>query len=78
MPAPRASSHAEVISDQSVMGGEPVVRGTRIPAATIAACLAAGRSDQEIFEDYPSLPVDGIEAVRRWDSRSPPEGGITS
>ena len=57
---------AEVISDPSVMGGEPVVRGTRIPAATIAAYLAAGRTDREIFEDYPSLPVDGIEAVRRW------------
>jgi uncharacterized protein (DUF433 family) len=67
----RASSHAEVISDQSVMGGEPVVRGTRIPAATIAAYLAAGRSDREIFEDYPSLPVDGIEAVRRWRTLAP-------
>jgi uncharacterized protein (DUF433 family) len=66
MPTPRPSYYAEVIVDQSVMGGEPVVRGTRIPAVTIAAYLAAGRSDQEIFEDYPSLPVDGIEAVRRW------------
>jgi uncharacterized protein (DUF433 family) len=56
---------AEVISDPTVMGGEPVVRGTRIPAATIAAYLAAGRSDREIFEDYPGLPVDAIEAVRR-------------
>jgi uncharacterized protein (DUF433 family) len=60
------SHPAEVISDPSVMGGEPVVRGTRIPAATIAAYLAAGRTDREVFEDYPSLPVDGIEAVRRW------------
>jgi uncharacterized protein (DUF433 family) len=57
---------AEVISDPSVMSGEPVVRGTRVPAATIAAYLAAGRTDREVFEDYPSLPVDGIEAVRRW------------
>jgi uncharacterized protein (DUF433 family) len=65
MSASRPSFHAEVISDRSIMGGEPVVRGTRIPAATIAAYLAAVRSDREIFEDYPSLPVDGIEAVRR-------------
>jgi uncharacterized protein (DUF433 family) len=71
MPTPRPSSHAEVITDQSVMGGEPVVRGTRIPALTIAAYLTAGRSDQEIFEDYPSLPVDGIEAVRRWRASTP-------
>ena len=71
MPILRASSRADVISDRSVMGGEPVVRGTRIPAATIAAYLAAGRSDREIFEDYPSLPVDGIEAVRRWHALAP-------
>jgi uncharacterized protein (DUF433 family) len=66
MTTTREALRAEVISDPSVMGGEPVVRGTRIPAATINAYLAAGRTDREIFEDYPSLPVDGIEAVRRW------------
>jgi uncharacterized protein (DUF433 family) len=71
MSTARPSVRAEVISDRSIMGGEPVVRGTRIPAATIAAYLAAGRSDQEIFEDYPSLPVDGIEAVRRWRALVP-------
>lgn len=71
MPAPRSVCSAEVISDRSVMGGEPVVRGTRIPAATIVAYLAAGRSDREIFEDYPSLPVDGIEAVRCWRALAP-------
>jgi uncharacterized protein (DUF433 family) len=62
-----------VIIDQSVMGGEPVVRCTRIPALTIAAYLVAGRSNQEIFEDYPSLPVDGIAAVRRWRALTPAE-----
>jgi uncharacterized protein (DUF433 family) len=62
----RTVLRAEVTSDPSVMGGEPVIRGTRIPAATISAYLAAGRTDREIFEDYPSLPIDGIEAVRRW------------
>jgi uncharacterized protein (DUF433 family) len=56
---------AEVISDQLVMGGEPVIRGTHIPAATMVVYLAAGRTDRELFEDYPSLPVDGIETVRR-------------
>lgn len=57
---------AEVVIDQSVMSGEPVVRGTRIPAETIIAYLRAGRSAQDIFEDYPTLPLDGIEAVERW------------
>jgi uncharacterized protein (DUF433 family) len=57
---------AEIIADPSVMSGDPVVRGTRVPAATIVAYLRAGRSKREIFEDYPTLPIDGIDAVIRW------------
>lgn len=57
---------AEVVSDQSVMSGRPVVRGTRVPAETIVAYLRAGHTAQEIFEDYPSLPIDGIDAVIAW------------
>ena len=57
---------AEVVRDPTVMSGDPVVRGTRVPAETIVAYLRAGYSAQEIFADYPSLPVDGIDAVIRW------------
>jgi uncharacterized protein (DUF433 family) len=57
---------ASVVRDPSVMGGAPVIRGTRIPAETIVAYLRAGHSAQEIFEDYPSLPLDGIQAVIHW------------
>ncbi|MBV8920833.1 DUF433 domain-containing protein [Bradyrhizobium sp.] len=57
---------AEVTCDPTVMSGDPVVRGTRVPAETILAYLRAGYSPEEIFADYPSLPVDGIDAVIRW------------
>jgi len=62
----RPAMRAEVVSDPSVMSGEPVVKGTRVPAETVVAYLLAGHSPQEIFEDYPSLPIDGIDAVIRW------------
>lgn len=76
---------AEVVCDPSVMSGEPVVRGTRVPAETIVAYLRAGRSNVEIFEDYPTLPIDGIDAVIRWAEETfgpnwktsdPPEGFV--
>jgi uncharacterized protein (DUF433 family) len=57
---------AEVVADSSVMDGVPVVRGTRIPAETVLAYLRGGHSHREIFEDYPILPVDGIDSVIRW------------
>jgi uncharacterized protein (DUF433 family) len=63
-----APAPAAVVSDPSVMSGAPVIGGTRIPADTIVAYLRAGRSHREIFEDYPTLPVDGIDAVVVWAS----------
>ncbi len=51
------------------MSGQPVVAGTRIPAATILAYVNGGYSVNDIREDYPSLPPDGIDAVIRWAAR---------
>lgn len=55
-----------IVSDERTLGGMPVLSGTRIPAATIAAYLRAGHSVAEIRSDYPSLPADGIDAVETW------------
>lgn len=57
---------AEVASHSNILGGEPCVDGTRIPAMTIIAEIRAGMSDREIFDGYPGLPFDGIDAVRAW------------
>ena len=43
---------------------------TRVPAETIVAYLKAGRTNVEIFEDYPTLPIDGIAAVLRWAEKT--------
>jgi len=48
------------------MSGAPVVRGTRVQAETILTYLRAGHTSREIFEDYPSLPIDGIDAAIAW------------
>ena len=68
MAAPKrtAAVRTEVVEDPTVMSGEPVVRGTRILARTILNYLRSGYHAEEIFKDYPSLPVDGIDAVERW------------
>ncbi|GLH75196.1 hypothetical protein SSBR45G_01040 [Bradyrhizobium sp. SSBR45G] len=62
----KVAVRSDVVCDPTVMSGDPVVRGTRVPAETILAYLRAGYSAQEIFTDYPSLPIDGIDAVIRW------------
>lgn len=65
-----SAPQAEVVCDPSVMGGEPVIKGTRIPAETILAYIRGDHTVQEIFEDYPGLPLDGIDAVVRWAEKS--------
>ncbi|MBV8567588.1 MAG: DUF433 domain-containing protein [Methylobacteriaceae bacterium] len=57
---------AQIVSRPEVLGGTPCVSGTRVPAETIVAYLRAGHSAQDIFQDYPTLPIDGIDAVVRW------------
>lgn len=62
----RITGRVEVISTPGIMGGEPCISGTRIPADIILLYLRDGASRFEIFADYPSLPVGAIEAVARW------------
>ena len=66
MASARTTPQVKVTSSPDIMGGEPCVAGTRIPARTIVAYLEGGYSDSDIHADYPSLPFGGIDAVRRW------------
>jgi uncharacterized protein (DUF433 family) len=60
-------ANASVISNQRILGGTPVVAGTRVPAENVLAELRAGKAPFEIFRHYPSLPPDAIDAVLEWD-----------
>lgn len=64
--APPPPRFVEVVSDPEILGGWPVIHGTRIPAETIVACIKAGESDYDIVSAYPYMPLGGIDAVRRW------------
>ena len=49
-----------IVSDPTVVGGEPVFEGTRIPLAHIAALIAKHVPLEEIAEDYPALSRDDL------------------
>lgn len=55
-----------IVRDPAICGGDPTIRGTRIPVEMILVYLRAGCSREDIFSDYPRLPLDGIEAVIAW------------
>lgn len=63
----RLEVKARIVCEEGVLGGIPVVEGTRVPADNVLAEVRAGKSAMEVFRHYPSLPLDGIEACIRWD-----------
>jgi uncharacterized protein (DUF433 family) len=48
------------------MGGVPCVRKLRIPVATVLRLLAAGRTNQQILDDYPDLELADIRECLRF------------
>jgi uncharacterized protein (DUF433 family) len=49
-----------------VCGGNPRVKGTRIPVWTLVSFQALGMSDEKILEYYPSLTATDLENTWRY------------
>jgi uncharacterized protein (DUF433 family) len=45
-----------------ILGGKPVIRGTRISVELILNLLASGAPEDEILEDYPHISKEDIQA----------------
>jgi uncharacterized protein (DUF433 family) len=56
--------HERIEMNPKIMGGKPVVRGTRVPVELILRKLGAGMSPESILVDHPRLTHDDIDAVR--------------
>ncbi|HLY46055.1 MAG TPA: DUF433 domain-containing protein [Stellaceae bacterium] len=49
-----------------VMGGKPVIRGTRIPVELVLRKLGAGVGAEAILADHPRLTLDDIRAAQAF------------
>lgn len=50
-----------IIRDQNILGGKPIVKGTRISVNFILEELAAGVSIEDLLEGYPQLTRELIQ-----------------
>ena len=57
---------SRILSNPNVCGGEPVIKGTRIPVHIILSHLASGDDDQTILANFPKLKKEDIEACREY------------
>lgn len=50
-----------ITSDPAILGGKPIIRGTRISVAMILEWIASGASRADILRRHPHLSVEDVE-----------------
>jgi uncharacterized protein (DUF433 family) len=61
----------------AVMGGEPVITGTRVPVRTIASLIEMGETREVLREDYPHIPEEAYTVAVQWTHANPRRGRPT-
>ena len=59
-------AHERIEINPEIMGGKPVIRGTRIPVELILRKLGAGLDVATILSDHPRLTDDDIRAAQTF------------
>ena len=52
-----------IVSDKDVLLGKPCIKGTRLSVEFILKLLANGWTEEQIFQNYPRLTKEGLNAV---------------
>lgn len=66
----------QIHSDPNVLGGKPVVKGTRLSADFILELFAAGWTEDQVFEGYPHLTREALRAVFAFAAETTREGRV--
>lgn len=74
--AERAARYSQARDDYieinpDIMGGTPVLRGTRITVYSVLGRLDGGDSTDDILEDYPNLTREAIETAALYARTHP-------
>ena len=59
-------AHERIEMNPEIMGGKPVVRGTRVPVELVLRKPGAGMTAEAILADHPRLTVEDIMAARAF------------
>lgn len=63
-----------VTKNAEIRGGEPVVKGTRVPVYELAALEKGGASEAELLEAFPSVPREALGSALMWARINPRRG----
>ncbi|MFZ5864154.1 MAG: DUF433 domain-containing protein [Nitrospirota bacterium] len=63
------ASEERIVIDDRIMGGKPVIAGTRVPVQVIVGALAGGMSRDEICREYRITDAD-IQAALAYAAQA--------
>ena len=64
------SKISKIVENPEILGGKPVIEGTRISVEFVLGLLASGAGFDEILEDYPHLSKLDIQAYLEYAAKS--------
>ena len=70
----RDARDRHVVCDPDILGGTPVIRGTRVSVHAVRARLEGGEPVEELMEDYPAVPREAFEAAALYARTHPLRG----
>lgn len=67
-------AHRTIVEDETVLGGVPVFKGTRVPIDNVLAMVRSGRNFAELKGDYPFLTPQLLAAAETYQAVHPKRG----
>ncbi len=61
---------SRIVVNPEILGGKPIIDGTRLSVEHVLGLLASGMSHAEIIEAYPELNEENIQLVLMYASRA--------
>ena len=65
--------HDRIHRDPGIVGGQAVIKGTRVPLRTVLASLAEGATIEDILKDFPTLTEADVRAAIAFAAASAQE-----
>jgi uncharacterized protein (DUF433 family) len=61
-----------IVSDPDILGGWPVIRGTRLLTSAVARRIAGGDTVAQLEREYPHIPREAFEAALEHEATVEP------
>ncbi len=64
------SLRKRITATPKILGGKPIIRGTRLSVEFVLELMASGATEAEILQDYPHLKSADLKACLEYAARS--------